>query len=329
MVVVLGLAFFVSPHVAAIVAILAVLEVSLSFDNAVVNAKILGRMNAYWQKIFLTVGVAIAVFGMRLVFPVAVVAIAAHLGPGTVIDLALHHASQYAAHLRAAHGVIAAFGGMFLLMIFLDFLFEEREVKWLPFERWATNKTIMGEWEGWLRPSMLIATVVLVTFGQIFPAAVAYSGLAGTVTYLVVGWLSERFENAEGIARAGIFTFLYLEVLDASFSFDGVTGAFAVSDQVLVIAVGLGLGALFVRSLTVYLVRAGTLAEYRYLEHGAHYAIGALALLLFVSIKHTLPELVTGLVGVAFIGAAFTQSLIANRGQYDKKNKSGSLPRPS
>ncbi len=117
----------------------------------------------------------------------------------------------------------------------------------------------------------------------------------------------------KNLARLGLFTFLYLEVLDASFSFDGVVGAFAITDKIFVIALGLGIGACYIRALTVYLVRKGTLAEYVYLEHGAHWAIGSLAVLLFITIRVKVPDLVTGLIGVGFIGAALVSSIMRNR----------------
>jgi hypothetical protein len=115
--------------------------------------------------------------------------------------------------------------------------------------------------------------------------------------------------------KAAFFLFLYLEVLDASFSFDGVIGAFAITNDIVVIALGLGVGAFYVRSFTIYLVNKGTLSEYVFLEHGAHYAIGALAILLFASMKFEIPELVTGLVGISFIGAALLSSIKLNRKQ--------------
>ena len=108
------------------------LEISFSFDNAVVNATVLDKMSAFWQKIFLTIGVLIAVFGMRLVFPLLIVAVTASLSPIEAFRLAVAHPDQYQADLVAAHPAIAAFGGMFLLMIFLDFVFEERQIRWLP-----------------------------------------------------------------------------------------------------------------------------------------------------------------------------------------------------
>ncbi|RMB80203.1 DUF475 domain-containing protein, partial [Streptomyces shenzhenensis] len=103
------------------------------------------------------------------------------------------------------------------------------------------------------------------------------------------------------------------EVLDASFSFDGVIGAFAITNDIVLMALGLGIGAMYVRSLTVYLVRQGTLDDYVYLEHGAHYAIGALAVILMVTIQYQINEVITGLVGVVLIGASFWSSVRRNR----------------
>ncbi|AEY93993.1 integral membrane protein [Streptomyces hygroscopicus subsp. jinggangensis 5008] len=330
-----------------IVAILAVLEISLSFDNAVVNAGILKKMNAFWQKIFLTVGVLIAVFGMRLVFPVVIVAISAKMGPVEAVDLALNNKDRYQQLVTDAHPAIAAFGGMFLLMIFLDFIFEDRDIQWL---RWIERPLAkLGKVD---MLSVCIALVVLLITSFTFAThahqhggahvdkaqTVLIAGIAGLITYMVVGGLSGYFEDKleqeeereheeeEEAARTGkrkpaivlagqaaFFMFLYLEVLDASFSFDGVIGAFAITNDIVLMALGLGIGAMYVRSLTVYLVRQGTLDDYVYLEHGAHYAIGALAVILMVTIQHEINEVVTGLVGVVLIAASFLSSVRRNR----------------
>jgi uncharacterized protein len=341
------------PSIAGIVAILAILEISLSFDNAVVNATVLQRMNPYWQRIFLTVGILIAVFGMRLLFPLIVVTIAGHVSPVQALNLALHHPHEYAAKLVEAHPAIGAFGGIFLLMIFLDFLFEDNEIKWLtPVERPLAK---IGKLD---QASVVIALLFLLiaatTFAQHESIKVLISGIAGLATYLAVSGLSSLFadeaEEAEAesaasdaaddreesapvklppnLARLGLFTFLYLEVLDASFSFDGVVGAFAITDMIFVIALGLGIGACYIRALTVYLVRKGTLAEYVYLEHGAHWAIGALAVLLFVTIRVEVPDIVTGLIGVGFIGAALVSSIVRNRREADRDVEPTVLPQP-
>lgn len=316
----------------AIVAILIVLEISLSFDNAVVNATILKRMNEFWQKIFLTVGVLIAVFGMRLVFPLLLVSITAGLNPVEVVRLAIDGGSvdvpgTYANLLTDAHPAIAGFGGMFLGMLFLDWLFEERETTWLswlekPLQRIGSLDQLSVVVAG---IALVVAALTLAPDGK--QSTVMIAGLLGIVTYLLVNGLGSLFEEggaADGeesgtgeivraSGKAAFFLFLYLEVLDASFSFDGVVGAFAISQDIFVIAVGLGVGAFWIRSLTVYLVRQGTLDDYVYLEHGAHWAIGALAVLLLVTIEYKVPEVVTGLIGVGFIGAAFLNSVLRNR----------------
>jgi hypothetical protein len=330
-----------------VVAVLAVLEISLSFDNAVINAGILKKMSAFWQKIFLTVGILIAVFGMRLVFPVVIVAVTARLSPWSAVHLAVTDKDRYQELVTDAHPSIAAFGGMFLLMIFLDFVLEDRDVKWLT---WIERPLArLGRVD---MLSVCVALIALLVSSTTFAVhahqhggthadkaqTVLVSGVAGLITYMIVhglsGFFESRLEREEerehraeeeagraGTPRSGVtlagkaafFMFLYLEVLDASFSFDGVIGAFAITNDIVLMALGLGVGAMYVRSLTVYLVRQGTLDDYVYLEHGAHYAIGALAVILLITIRYEISELVTGLIGVVLIGAAFWSSVRRNK----------------
>ena len=324
----------------AVAAILGVLEISVSFDNAVVNATYLQKLNDFWQKMFLTVGVLIAVFGMRLLFPVVIVCVTAQISPAEAYRLALDGGSvdtpgTYAYLLSQAHPAIAAFGGMFLLMLFLDFMFEEREISWLV---WLERPLArIGKLD---QVSVIVAASVLLVFaGYLTPAQsrekVLVAGVLGLIVYILVNGLGDFFqseeeaeeaEEAEAAAsgrgtgdivrlagRAAFGVFLYLEVLDATFSFDGVIGAFAITSDPIIIAIGLGIGAMYIRSLTVFLVRKGVLGEYVYLEHGAQWAIGSLALLLLFTIQHEVPEVVTGLIGVGFIGASFLSSVVRNR----------------
>jgi len=341
-------------------AILGVLEVSLSFDNAVINATVLERMSNFWQTIFLTVGVVIAVFGMRLLLPLVIVWLAAGLPPVEAFSLAMNPPADGAAYfpdgspsyetlLTDAHPLIASFGGMFLLMLFLSWLFTEREFTWLS---WLERPLAKAGRLDYL--AVIISCVTLLVASQTLaedPQTVLFSGLIGLVTFLVVNGLGTLFDNTSGehatldsgeplqparsggpsrlvvaTGKAGFFLFLYLEVLDASFSFDGVIGAFAITSDPIIIALGLGLiGAMFVRSLTIYLVRKGTLSEYVYLEHGAHWAIGALAVVLIVSIGYHISEFITGLLGVAFIGAALLTSIRRNRVLAAKGEKVGTV----
>jgi hypothetical protein len=331
---------YAGPTGLAVAAILGVLEISLSFDNAVVNAGILKTMNPFWQKIFLTVGIVIAVVGMRLLFPLVIVALTAKLSPEHAIRLALDKGDpdtpgSYGYLLKQAHPAIAAFGGVFLLMLFLNFIFEERELTWLS---WLERPLARI---GKLDQLAVVVSAIAVALAAYFLApddkisTVLLSGLLGLVAYILVNGLGALFENDEEeldddesgvqlakqggaialkVGKAAFFSFIYLEVLDASFSFDGVIGAFAITADPIIIAIGLGLiGAPFIRSLTVYLVRQGTLDDYVYLEHGAEWAIGALATILLFSIRYDVPEVVTGLVGIGFIGAAFVSSLVRNK----------------
>lgn len=317
----------------ALVTILAILEISLSFDNAVVNATVLERMSIWWQNMFLTVGVLIAVFGMRLVFPLLIVAVTAGLNPVEALDLALNQPDVYSAELTEAHPAIAAFGGMFLGMIFLDFILQEHEHTWLaPIER------PLAKLGGVESLSVVIALVGLLATTRTISAddvsTVMIAGAMGMISYLLVNGLAAFFEDRAApqeprlagisaaarrrstpvvVGKAAFFLFLYLQVLDASFSFDGVIGAFAITSNIFIVAAGLGIGAFYIRSLTVYLVRRGTLDEYVYLEHGAHYAIGALAVLLLTTIAHEVPEIITGLIGIGFIAAALASSLVHRR----------------
>lgn len=289
--------------------ILSVMEVSLSFDNAVVNASILKTWDHYWQMLFLTVGILVAVFGMRLLFPIVIVSQTADMGLMEVWELALSNPDQYSANLKAHHAEISAFGGMFLLLVFLHFLFDsEKEIHWLG----AIEEKIsaLGKIDA---ISTFVALIVLVSCTALVEEshqlAVLVAGLWGVLIYLGVKFVGAILEGehqgsgtaTETVAKGGIGGFLYLELLDASFSFDGVIGAFAITKDIMVIMVGLGIGAMFVRSMTIYLVEKGTLDSYVYLEHGAHYAIGILAFIMLLSIKVHIPEVITGLTGVGLI----------------------------
>ena len=313
--------------------ILGILEVSLSFDNAVVNAGILGKLNDFWQRIFLTLGVLIAAFGMRFALPMLVVWVTAGLNPVKALHLALHPPTDgsptYEMLLRHAHPMIAAFSGMFLLMLFLNFFLEERETTWLS---WIERPLAKAGRLDQLAVVLAIGTLLTV-MTTVVPVGerltVLIAGSIGIVSYILIQALGELFNTDEEevatvklAGRAALMTFLYLEVLDASMSFDGVMGAFAITSDPILIALGLGfIGAMFVRSLTVFLVKDGTLGEYVYLEHGAYWAIGALAVLLLIAIGLDISDLITGLVGVVIIALAFGTSVLHRR-----KTQHESLP---
>jgi hypothetical protein len=304
-----------------IAAVLISVEIAFSFDNAIVNAKVLKRMSPFWQIMFLTIGAAIAIFGMRLVFPIMLVALTAGLGWGEVINLALHHPEEYAEKLEESHVVLSAFGGSFLLMLALHFFFDAtRKVLWFArLERHLQRLAYHGA-----SALMTFLTLLIITFMPFNHAKkdTIIAGVLGIIVYTAIHGLSNFFStnnrkrqtgNAVLTGLAGFMSFLYLEVLDASFSFDGVLGAFAVTKDVVLIAIGLGVGALWVRSLTIFMVRRGTLDSYKYIEHGAHYTIAILAIILLLSIFINVPEVIAGLVGLGIIGSSIAASRQARK----------------
>lgn len=313
----LGILFGMGPESLMIAVILILVELTFSFENAIINAKILSRLSRFWQTIFLTVGIAIAIIGMRIIFPILIVMVTSGLGWSQVVDLALHYPDQYAEALELAHPQIAAFGGAFLLMLALHFFLDDkRETLWLKriegrMQRYATF---------WM--PFAVALAVVITFAFLpwnhHRSETLVAGGFGIVLYTVMHACIRFFENlqekkdaARGASKAAVQTgmaaflsFLYLEVLDASFSFDSVIGAFAVTDNVVLIALGLGIGAIWVRSLTVFMVRNGTLSTFKYLEHGAHYTVFVLAAVLLLGLLWNVPEMLAGILGIGLIIAA-------------------------
>lgn len=305
-----------------LVLVLAALEITFSVDNAVINTRILEKMSYAWQQAFLTIGILIAVFGVRVILPLYIVSLAANLDMGSVVDLALNHPDEYGEKLEDSHVMIGAFGGTFLLMIFLDFFFAQRKTKWLV----GIEETLqrVGKLESM---SVIIALSLVLGIASTLHGdeqkTALLAGAAGLLLYLVINSLdtlleksnvSKNIQNAaQNTFKAGLIGFIYLNIVDASFSLDGVIGAFAITNQILLIAVGLGIGALYVRVITIHMLRHGVLNRYRFMEHGAHYAIGILAVLMLASLKFQISELVTGLAGVAFVVTAVVHSYLLNK----------------
>ena len=317
-----GVVLGMGPQALFTAVILMLVELTFSFDNAIINAQILTKMSPFWRTMFMTVGIVIAVFGMRVVFPILLVMISAGLSPGSVIDLALHQPHKYSEILVAAHPIISGFGGMFLMMLALEyFLDRDKDLHWIVWIEKSLKR--IGYW--WVPTTLSLVVLIVVSYVpwnhhgmESFQA-----GIVGIMTFLVINALVSALERQERskitsskalrTGLAGFVSFLYLEILDASFSFDGVLGALAITQNVILIAAGLGIGALWIRSLTIFIVRRGTLETYRYLEHGAHYTIFLLSCVLLAGLFFEVPEYVPGLGGLLIIGLAVWSSISANR----------------
>ena len=311
------------------VIILTLLEITFSFDNAVINSRILVTLSKFWQTLFLTVGIILAVFVVRFFVPILIVAITAGLGLTEVVHLALDNPEKYSEELHESAHMIDAFGGTFLLLVGASFFIDaHKKLHWLK----AVEKPLAKAGK---LPFFTIGTMILMTAAIYIGNLSRYSSdernailLAGVVA-ISLHLLMVFFDKVSGgqqrstvkqkVGMAAFISFMYLQLLDASFSLDGVIGAFAITSSVVLIAAGLGAGAVWVRSMTIHLVRAGTLAKYKFLEHGAHWAIvilGAIMLIRLYGLE--LPEWATGSVGLIFIVLSIFSSVKA--AQHSSKN---------
>jgi len=308
--------------------ILVLLEVTFSFDNAVINSKILSRMSKFWQTLFLTVGIVFAVFVVRFILPIIIVMLSSDNSFMDVIDLALNKPVEYSETLHAAAPIINGFGGTFLLMLGISYFMDRnKDIHWLQKIEKALSK--IGRYESF--KSFVMLSVALVLYATVEPQhreVVLIASIVGTVIHIGLELFGDYFGSRQlgakqAVGMAAFASFVYLNILDMSFSLDGVIGAFAITNDVILIMAGLGAGALWVRSITVYLTRTGTLEKYRYLEHGAHWAILALGVIMLVKLYHIEPpEWFVGSIGIIFVATAVISSILEKRREYTLSDNS-------
>ena len=296
-----------------LVVILSILEVTLSFDNAVVNAKVLKRMSPIWQKRFLTWGILLAVFGTRFVLPILIVSVAVWSSPLYITELVFTNPVEYGHLLEGVHGSITAFGGIFLLMVSLKYFFNKaKSIHWIK-----SVEQYLVKWGHIEAIEIAFALITLCTLSFIThfdQAEILISGLVGLILFIIMEGVAGSLSiEGSDIATSGATLFIYLNILDSAFSLDGVIGAFALTNNLIIIMIGLGIGAYFVRSITLYFVRKNTLAELIYLEHGAHWAILGLAFAMLANLVTHVPEVITGLIGLCFVLLAYYSSIKARR----------------
>ena len=296
-----------------LVIMLSILETTLSFDNAVVNAKVLERMSPLWQQRFLTWGIAIAVFGTRFILPILIVSIAVWVSPIVITNLAFTDPTAYGKLLESVSGSITAFGAIFLLMVALKYFFDKsKSTHWITIiERRLVS---WGHIEA-IEIALAILAIVIISFLTHYDQAeVLVAGLIGLILFIVMEGVAGSLDIDSGdVVRGGLSLFIYLNILDSAFSLDGVIGAFALSTNLFIIVTGLGIGALFVRSLTLYFVKQKTLSTLVYLEHGAHWAILGLALAMMADLLIHVPEVLIGLIGICFVLLSYRSSKIEQR----------------
>ncbi len=198
---------------------------------------------------------------------------------------------------------------MVALKFFIDY---EKDVHWItPIE---DKLTILGKIEA-IQVAIMLAIVYCTSiFIPEDSHSFVIASIFGLILYILVDGIEAFIGTDEGeittsLVKTGLASFIYLEVLDASFSFDGVLAALALTNNIFIIALGLGIGAMAVRSLTLMLVDKGTVEQYTYLEHGAFAAIMALSLIMFINTIVEIPETITGLIGVVLLALSVYSSI--------------------
>ncbi len=291
----------------AIVIGLVVFEVVNSVDNAVVNATVLKTMSALWRKRFLLVGIITSVFLVRFLLPLLIVWISVPTMSISGIFLAFSGQSDIAAKaIELQKPIILMFGGVFLLYLYFHWLFLEKKEP-LFIERYLKEKHGV-----WFFAFAAISLVVIMYLARASPMVMLAAAI-GSATFFILYGLKETAESSERNMMAGssglsdLSKFVYLEVLDTTFSFDGVVGAFAFTINLLLILIGLGIGAIVVRELTIKGI--DTIGKYKYLKNGALTSIGFLGLFMLVeSFGIGLPSYIPTIVTFMVIGIAFYKS---------------------
>ncbi|MBP9729457.1 MAG: DUF475 domain-containing protein [Gammaproteobacteria bacterium] len=306
----LGLAFIWGGFEALfLVLTLSILEIGLSFDNAILNAATLKQMNKLWQDRFLYWGILIAVFIVRLWLPVFMVALQSDQSMIAILMLALKEPQIYAEHINNTKPSLFSFGGIFLWLIFLDFLFHpSTKERWL--KKLENQTARLGEG---FPCTLILGSIILglryYTAPTLEKTSVLYAGLIALSVFVGLKKLSHSIKgNRLGFSNHQMARFFYLEILDASFSLDGVITAFVITQDLLIIFIGLSIGAVFVRSITIHLLKQAVLTQYRYLEHGAHYALGILAAVLLLDSYLHIPGWITGILSISVIAYSFYAS---------------------
>jgi hypothetical protein len=285
---------------------LIVFEIVNSLDNAIVNAHILKKMDRVWRKRFITIGIFTSVFLVRFLVPFAILWIAA---PG--IDVMQLFSLESLENPTASEAIehskpwILLFGGVFLLYLYFHWLFIEKKHP-LFLERFLKEQH--GVWFFAFASIILIA---IMWFARTDPNMMLAAAIGSTTFFIIYGFkeLAEKTEKRllHAGAATGFSAFMYLEVLDATFSFDGVIGAFAFTTNLLIIIIGIGIGAFVVRELTIRGIEH--VGKYRWLKNGAMTAIGFLGLFMVVeSFGIEMPVWIPTVVTFALLGIAFYKS---------------------
>ncbi len=276
---------------------LSLFEIITSIDNAIINAEVLTTMSKKARKWFLLWGMLFAVFVVRGVLPLLIIwASAPHIGIMGALTATFSNDPKVAEAIEASSPILLMGGGTFLVFLFFHWLFLETKHFGLRGERFIQSK---GVWF-YAIVSILLSLVVWYSL-QVNPF-LAFGAVVGSTAFFVIHGFREQAEKQEQQLVKGtsglsdLSKIMYLEVLDATFSIDGVVGAFAFTFSVPLILIGNGIGAVVLRQLTISNI--DRIKKYKYLKNGAMYSILVLGTIMVldslgVHIPHWLSPVVT------------------------------------
>ena len=301
-------------------AILAMIEISMSVDNAVVQAGILRTWDDVWRRWFIVFGMPIAIIVPRFVLPFEIVATATDQSFMDTWRMASTNPAEYAAAVASVHHEISAFIASLLFIVAARyFVNAEKDVHWFgTVEHYLARLGVhMTHWVTFGLVVMLIMVLWASHLPEEQQMSVVIAAAAGVATYgaldILKNWMGGGEDVASHIVKQGVVGVLYLEALDASFSLDGVGAALAISDNIYVVGAGLAAGCAFVRSTTLHLLESGAMTKLRYLEHSAFAAIGVLSVLVAIGIVHEVSEWLTGTLTTGLIVLGVMHSVAHNR----------------
>lgn len=296
---------------------LVVFETVNSIDNAIVNAYVLKTMSDKWRKIFLFWGILTAVFIMRGVLPLLVVWLSVpELGFWGAASAMFQSNPVIGELMEARKGIILIGAGVFLLLLYLHWLFLEEKAP-----LFVTDKFIKPDYGIWFFAWAAMILVVLLYLARGSPYLMLSAAAGNAIFFIMYGFREQAEKQTERLKKSSqigdVSKFMYLEVLDASFSFDGVMGAFAFTTSVPLILIGNGIGALIVRELTIKGI--DRVATYKYLKNGAMTSIGILGVFIILeSFGVELPKYLPTLITLLLVGVAFRESHLALKRKQDK-----------
>ena len=281
---------------------LSLFEIISSIDNAIINAEVLSTMKAKARRWFLVWGLLLAVFVVRGLLPWVIVwATTPELGPTGSLFATFSNDPKVISAIESSSPILLIGGGIFLIFLFFNWLFMEEKNFGLPGERFFRKQAV------WFYAVISIVLAVVVWFALKTHPIMAFGGVLGSTAFFIVHGFRQNAELEEKRLLdnksnlSDISKILYLEVIDATFSIDGVLGAFAFTLSVPLILLGNGLGAFILRQMTIGNI--DRIKKYKYLKNGAMYSILFLGIIMVLdSFGFHIPSWVSPVVTFSAVG---------------------------